>query len=103
MTPKPSSSDFSLNNLVKEEQTNESTNSNLTQSQSFIRKTITLEARSKIIENHFVRNTEKKLSSKNNNTFLPAKKIKNENRNSNTMTLVKNRLLYKKMKKKNKD
>lgn len=98
MTPNPSSSDFSLNNLIKDEQTNESSNSNNTQSQDFIRKTITLQAKSKIIENPIVRSNEKKLSNKINNAFLPTKKIKNENKNA--MTLTKNRLLYEKIKKK---
>ena len=95
-----------MNNLNKDEQTNESSNSYINQSQDFIRKTITLEAKSKIIEKPILRNTEKKLSTrmnetfltKINETFLPTKKGKNENKSS--MNLVKNRLLYEKMKKK---
>ena len=93
-----------MNNLNKDEQTNESSNSNINQSQDYIRKTITLEAKSKIIENPILRNNEKKLSTKINETlltkinetFLPPKKGKNENKSS--MALVKNRLLYEKMK-----
>ena len=99
-SPNQSSSDFSLNNLIKDEQTIESSNSNNNQSQDFIRKTITLESKSKIIENHLVRSNQKKLSSKINDTFLPMKKAKNENKNASSMNLVKNRLLYEKMKKK---
>ena len=99
-SPNQSSSDFSLNNLIKDEQTNESSNSNNNQSQDFIRKTITLESKSKIIENHLVRSNQKKLSTKINDTFLPMKKAKNENKNASSMNLVKNRLLYEKMKKK---
>ena len=100
MSSNQSSSDFSLNNLIKDEQTNESSNSNNNQSQDFIRKTITLEAKSKIIENPLVRNNQKKLSTKINDTFLTTKKVKNENKNASSMNLVKNRLLYEKMKKK---
>ena len=100
MSSNQSSSDFSLNNLIKDEQTIESSNSNNNQSQDFIRKTITLESKSKIIENHLVRSNQKKLSSKINDTFLPMKKAKNENKNASSMNLVKNRLLYEKMKKK---
>lgn len=48
-----------MNNLNKDEQTNESSNSYINQSQDFIRKTITLEAKSKIIEKPILRNTEK--------------------------------------------
>lgn len=59
-----------MNNLNKDEQTNESSNSYINQSQDFIRKTITLEAKSKIIEKPILRNTEKKLSTRMNETFL---------------------------------
>ena len=76
MSSNQSSSDFSLNNLIKDEQTIESSNSNNNQSQDFIRKTITLESKSKIIENHLVRSNQKKLSSKINDTFLPMKRPK---------------------------
>ena len=44
-SPNQSSSDFSLNNLIKDEQTIESSISNNNQSQDFIRKTITLESK----------------------------------------------------------
>ena len=100
MSSNQSSSDFSLNNLIKDEQTIESSNSNNNQSQDFIRKSITLETKSKTIENPLVRSNKKKLSNKRNDTFLSTKKVKNENRNDSSMTLVKNRLLYEKMKKK---
>jgi hypothetical protein len=100
-----------LNNLIKDKQTNESRN-NINRFEDSIRKTITLESKSKISENPIVRRSGKKLSTKINETcltkinetFLPTKKNKNENKNENknasSMTLVKNRLLYEKMKKK---